>query len=74
MQKYRKNHLGKIAPSLLKAVFKFLNIFADLKSRRLNEILLRLSSLNCIFVCFFFCKSAFGLVVCFFLQKGNFFH
>ena len=29
MQKFQKNHLEMIAPSLLKAVFKFLNTFAD---------------------------------------------
>ena len=28
-QQYRKNHLEMIAPSLLKADFKFLNTFAD---------------------------------------------
>ena len=36
MQKYRKNYLEMIAPTLLKAVFNFLNT----KSRRLNVLLL----------------------------------
>ena len=39
MQKYGKTNLKMIAPSLLKAVFKFLNTFAESKFQRLNVIL-----------------------------------
>ena len=49
--------------TLLKAAFKFLNIFAEQKPRHLIVILLcfRLQTAD------FFCKSTFGLVV-FFLR------
>ena len=38
MQKYKKNHLEMIAPSLLKADFKFLNTLREYKSWRLDVI------------------------------------
>ena len=53
MQKYRKNYLEMVAPTLLKAVFKFLNMFAEEKSRLLNVILLWLSTSNSGLVFFF---------------------
>ena len=42
MQKYRKL-IGMIVPTQLKAVFNFLNTFAEYKFRLLNVILLWLS-------------------------------
>ena len=45
-----------IAPPLLKTVFKFLNKFAEEKSRYLNVVLLWLSSSNSGLLCFFLKK------------------
>ena len=61
-----------VAPMLLKAVFKFLNVFAEEKSRLLNVILLWLSTSTSGFVFFFF-AIVFYWLSSFFYTRATFF-